>query len=50
MKVNLNRPELALNGGPPIRTASWSDNVTTGEEEKKAVLRVLDSGYLSKFE
>lgn len=50
MKVNLNRPELALNGGPPVRTASWSDNFTTGEEEKKAVLRVLDSGYLSKFE
>ena len=50
MKVNLSRSELALNGGAPIRITSWSDNLTTGEEEKKAVLRVLDSGYLSKFE
>ena len=49
-KIDLSRPELALNGGLPVRTEPWSDNFTTGEEEKLAVLRVLDKGYLSKFE
>lgn len=34
----------------PIRTKPWLDNITTGEEEKKAVLKVLDSGHLSLFE
>ena len=33
-----------------MRTKPWIDNITTGEEEKEAVLRVLDSGYLSLFE
>jgi dTDP-4-amino-4,6-dideoxygalactose transaminase len=42
--------ELALNGGTPVRTRPWLDNFTTGEDEKRAALRVLDSGYLSLFE
>ena len=50
MRLDLNRPELAINGGKPVRTLPWTDNFTTGQEEKKAVIRVLDSGYLSKFE
>ena len=50
MTVDLGRSELAINGGSPIRTVAWSDNFTIGEEEKRAVVRVLDSGYLSKFE
>lgn len=49
-KLDLTRPELALNGGDPVRRRGWSDNLTTGEEEKQACLRVLDSGYLSLFE
>ena len=48
--MDLTRSELAINGGSPVRTAGWKDNLTTGEEEKQAVLRVLDSGYLSLFE
>lgn len=48
--MDLSRPELALNGGAPVRTEPWKDNFTTGEEEKAAVSRVLDSGYLSLFE
>ena len=48
--MDLTRAELAINGGAPVRTAVWKDNLTTGEEEKQAVLRVLDSGYLSLFE
>lgn len=48
--VNLNNPLLAINGGKPVRTAPWLDNFTTGEEEKIAVSRVLNSGYLSLFE
>ena len=50
MRLDLTRPEFAINGGKPVRTLPWTDNFTTGEEEKKAVIRVLDSGYLSKFE
>jgi perosamine synthetase len=49
-KINLNRADLAVNGGPPIRIKPWFDNFTIGEEEKAAVLRVIDSGYLSLFE
>ena len=50
MYLDLKRSNLALNGGQPVRTAPWLDNFTTGDEEKDAVIRVLDSGYLSKFE
>ncbi len=50
MNLNLDNPNLAINGGSPIRTKGWKDNFTTGDEEKKAVLRVFDNGYLSLFE
>ena len=48
--MNLSRSTLAINGGSPIRTKGWKDNWSTGVEEKVAVCRVLDSGYLSMFE
>ena len=50
MQIDLSRPELAINGGKPVRTKPWLDNITTGEEEKQAAMRVFDSGYLSLFE
>jgi len=48
--INLNKKNLAINGGNPVRILPWLDNFTTGEEEKKAVIRVMDKGYLSLFE
>ena len=48
--IDLNRPELAINGGNPVRNKRWLDNFTADEDEKAAVMRVLDSGYLSLFE
>jgi dTDP-4-amino-4,6-dideoxygalactose transaminase len=42
--------KLAINGGQPVRTKPWRDNVTTGPEERQAAGRVLDRGYLSLFE
>ena len=50
MHLDLKNEELAINGGTPVRTKPWMDNFTVGNEEKQAVLRVLDSGYLSLFE
>ena len=41
---------LAIHGGEPVRRKTWYDNITTGEEEKRAVKRVMDGGYLSLFE
>ena len=41
---------LAINGGPVVRSKPWLDNLTIGEEEKQAALRVLDDGHLSLFE
>lgn len=49
-KLDLSNHKLAINGGNPVRTKAWLDNFTIGEEEKNAVMRVLDSGYLSLFE
>lgn len=49
-KLDLTSKKLAINGGASTRTKPWNDNFTTGEEEKQAVLRVLDSGYMSLFE
>ena len=40
---------LAIHGGSPVRTAPLPDYITIGEEEKRAVLEVLDGGVLSKF-
>ena len=48
--IDLNNKNLAINGGNPVRILPWLDNFTTGEEEKKAVIRVMDKGYLSLFE
>lgn len=44
------KEKLAINGGKPVRTKPWITNITTDEEEKKAVSRVMDSGHLSLFE
>jgi dTDP-4-amino-4,6-dideoxygalactose transaminase len=41
--------KLALNGGNPVRTKLFPAYNTIGEEEKKAVMKVLDSGNLSQF-
>lgn len=41
--------KLAILGGKPIRQKLFPARNTIGEEEKKAVLRVLDSGVLSKY-
>ncbi|HUQ47275.1 MAG TPA: DegT/DnrJ/EryC1/StrS family aminotransferase [Gemmatimonadaceae bacterium] len=40
---------LAIKGGSPIRTSPFPVYSTLGEEEKQAVMRVLDSGNLSGF-
>lgn len=49
-RIDLNRRELAVNGGSPVRTTAWIDNITTGDEEIEAATRVIESGYLSLFE
>jgi dTDP-4-amino-4,6-dideoxygalactose transaminase len=41
--------KLAINGGTPIRTKLFPAYNTIGEEEKKAVMKVLDSGNLSQY-
>jgi dTDP-4-amino-4,6-dideoxygalactose transaminase len=40
---------LAIRGGRPVRDRPFPDYVTIGEEEKRAVMEVLDSTVLSKF-
>lgn len=42
--------KLALLGGTPTRIKKYLPHITTGEEEKKAVLKVLERGMLSEFE
>ena len=49
-RIDLSNLKLAINGGNKIRKKSWADNITTGEEEKIALSRVIDSGYMSLFE
>lgn len=41
--------KLALLGGTPVRTTPFPPYRTLGEEEKRAVNEVLDSGVLSQF-
>jgi len=41
--------KLAIQGGTPVRITPFPDYVTIGEEEKRAVMEVLDSTVLSKF-
>lgn len=41
--------KLAINGGTPLRTKLFPAYNTIGEEEKVAVMKVLDSGNLSQY-
>lgn len=41
--------KLAIKGGNPVRTELFPAYNTIGEEEKKAVAKVLDSGNLSQY-
>lgn len=41
--------KLALFGGVPVRTTPFPSYDVIGEEEKRAVMKVLDSGILSRF-
>lgn len=41
--------ELAIKGGKPIRTKSFPSHNTIGSEEKNEVMRVMDSGILSRY-
>jgi dTDP-4-amino-4,6-dideoxygalactose transaminase len=42
--------KLALFGGVPVRTKPYPMHITTGVEEKIAVMRVMENGILSDFE
>lgn len=42
-------PNLAINGGTPVRNTPFPRYNTIGDEEKRAVMEVLDSGVLSQF-
>ena len=41
--------KLAIHGGRPLRETSFPTYVTLGEEEKRAVMEVMDSQVLSDF-
>ena len=41
--------KLAIHGGEPLRKKPFPAYITVGEEEKKAVCDVIDSGCLSKY-
>lgn len=41
--------KLAIKGGQPVRTKLFPAYNTIGDEEKKTVMKVLDSGNLSQF-
>ena len=43
------KEKLALLGGHPVRTEPFPSYDVIGEEEKQAVMNVLDSGILSRF-
>jgi len=43
-------PELAIFGGKPVRTELWPGYRTVGEEEKRALCEVIDSGTLSGYQ
>jgi dTDP-4-amino-4,6-dideoxygalactose transaminase len=42
-------PKLALFGGMPLRTEPFPDYNVIGDEEKEAVIKVIESGNLSQF-
>lgn len=46
--VNMSK-KLAINGGTPFRTKLFPAYNTIGQEEKEAVMKVLDSGNLSQY-
>jgi perosamine synthetase len=48
--LDLGNPKLAVNGGKPVRTKKWKDNLTFGKEEQKAASDAVAAGYLSMFE
>ena len=41
--------QLAILGGPQVRSREFPVRVTMGKEEKAAALRVLDADSLSEF-
>ena len=41
--------KLAIHGGKPVRSVPFPAYITIGEEEKRAVLEVLESKVLSGF-
>jgi dTDP-4-amino-4,6-dideoxygalactose transaminase len=41
--------KLALAGGSPVRTRPFPAHMTIGNEERRAVLEVMESGVLSQF-
>ena len=41
--------KLAINGGNKVRTKNFPAYKTIGKEEEKAVLKVIESGVLSRF-
>lgn len=43
------RPHLAVDGAAPVRTRPFPEHRSIGEEEKLAVMAVLDEGQLSRF-
>lgn len=42
--------QLAILGGTPVRTKKYPPHITTGNEEKRAVIKVIGKGILSEFE
>lgn len=48
-RSEVGKDSLALLGGPPVRVTPFLTQNTVGEEEKRAVMEVLDSGVLSQF-
>lgn len=41
---------LAINGGTPVRKKPWQESNALGDEEKNAMLRVIERGHLSLFQ
>lgn len=45
----MNATTLAINGGTPVRTKPFGLRKTMGDQEKKAVMEVMESDHLSGF-
>lgn len=50
MLIDYSNQDLAINGGPKLRTKLWMDNFTLSDLDKNAMLAAFSTGYLSKFE